>query len=97
MATNIYLHHDGPGYYNDDRGEERALKFKWRDDAVKTYERVFKSKLLLLTNLLKQKVETKLKLTDSDGKSIANKNYVLATALLHKPSLGRLFSNIISK
>jgi LysM repeat protein len=73
------LHHDGPGYYNDDRGEERALKFKWRDDAVKTYERVFKSKILLLTNLLKQKVETKLKLTDSDGKSIANKNYVLAT------------------
>lgn len=73
------LHHDGPGYYNDDRGKERALRFKWRDDAVKTYERIFKSKLLLLTNLLKQKVETKLKLTDSDGKSIANKNYILAT------------------
>ena len=73
------LHHDGPGYYNDDRGKERALRFKWRHDAVKTYERVFKSKLLLLTNLLKQKVETKLKLTDSHGNGIENKNYILAT------------------
>ena len=53
------LHHDGPGYYNDDRGKERALRFKWRHDDVKTYERVFKRKLLLLTNLLKQKVEMK--------------------------------------
>ena len=73
------LHHDGPGYYNDDRGKERALKFKWREDAIKTYDRVFKNKLVILTNLLKQKVETKLKLTDTDGKSIENKNYVLAT------------------
>lgn len=36
------LHHDGPGYYEDDRGKERALRFKWRKDAIDTYERVFK-------------------------------------------------------
>jgi len=72
------LHHDGPGYYNDNRGKERALRFEWRKDAVSAYERVFKSKLTLLTALLKQKVETKLKLTDYDGNAIENKNYLLA-------------------
>ncbi|EMT87639.1 hypothetical protein ABNIH5_12678 [Acinetobacter baumannii ABNIH5] len=73
------LHHDGPGYYEDDRGKERALRFKWRKDAIDTYERVFKKNLLLLTALLKQKVETKLKLTDHEGKAIENKNYIIAT------------------
>ena len=73
------LHHDGPGYYNDDRGKQRAYNFKWRKDAIRAYERIFKQKLVVLTALLKQKVETKIKLTDNNGSDVENKNYILAT------------------
>lgn len=73
------LHHDGPGYYNDERGKQRAYNFKWRKDAIRAYERIFKQKLVVLTALLKQKVETKIKLTDNNGSDINNKNYILAT------------------
>lgn len=73
------LHHDGPGYYTDDRGKERAKKFKWRSAAIETYERVFKKNLVSLTSALQeQKTETKLKLTDVNGNPIEGKNYVVA-------------------
>lgn len=73
------LHHDGPGYYTDDRGKERAKKFKWGSAAIETYERIFKKNLASLTSALQeQKIETKLKLTDVNGNPVEGKNYVVA-------------------
>ena len=73
------LHHDGPGYYQDERGKQRALKFHWSKDAIDAYNRVIKNSLEPLTQALSQsKVETKIKLTGSDGKPVTNKDYVIA-------------------
>lgn len=88
------LHHDGPGYYGDDRGKDRALRFKWKDDAIKTYNNVIKSNLDKLANLLKQSgAETRIKLTGNDDQPIIDHEYVLAVPTITEQDQPRTISS----
>lgn len=77
--TIYMLHHDGPGYYTDDRGKERAIKGKWRADAIKTYNTKILPKLSKLEALLTNSTSAvKVQLEDSNGQPVQNKEYVVA-------------------
>ena len=78
--TIYMLHHDGPGYYQDDRGKERAIRGKWSQDAVQAYNTKILPKLdkleLLLANT---EVDLEIQLEDSNGQPVVNKEYIIAT------------------
>lgn len=78
--TIYMLHHDGPGYYQDDRGKERAIRGKWSQDAVQAYNTKILPKLDKLESLLANtEVDLEIQLEDSNGQPVVNKEYIIAT------------------
>ncbi len=78
--TIYMLHHDGPGYYKDDRGKERAIRGKWSQDAVQAYNTKILPKLDKLESLLANtEVDLEIQLEDSNGQPVVNKEYIIAT------------------
>ena len=78
--TIYMLHHDGPGYYEDDRGKERAIRGKWSQDAVQAYNTKILPKLDKLESLLANtEVDLEIQLEDSNGQPVVNKEYIIAT------------------
>lgn len=78
--TIYMLHHDGPGYYEDDRGKERAIRGKWSQDAVQAYNTKILPKLDKLESLLANtEVDLEIQLEDSSGQPVVNKEYIIAT------------------
>ena len=77
--TIYMLHHDGPGYYTDERGKLRAQKGDWKADAIKTYNQRILPKLDDLELLLKNSTAAvKVQLEDYNGQPIQNKEYIAA-------------------
>lgn len=84
--TIYMLHHDGPGYYKDDRGKERAIRGKWSQDAVQAYNTKILPKLDKLESLLANtEVDLEIQLEDSNGQPVVNKEYIIAT---HNSKIG---------
>lgn len=78
--TIYMLHHDGPGYYKDDRGKERAIRGKWSQDAVQAYNTKILPKLDKLESLMANtEVDLEIQLEDSNGQPVVNKEYIIAT------------------